>query len=96
MVEIAFTDQAFNDLDDIPNYMGKDSARYAAEFTKSRVSQIKIPEKMPRTERMASEMENESIRELVNHNYRIVYLLETLNQIQVVPIFHGSYPLTLL
>jgi addiction module RelE/StbE family toxin len=73
MVQVKWTDSALQDLNDIGDYIAKDSFRYA-EMTVLRLFEtVNILESHPLSVVMTPEFENESIRQLFRGDYRIVY-----------------------
>ena len=73
MVKVIWTDSAIQDLNDIGNYIAKDSERYA-EITVARLfNSVNILEEHPKAGKMVPEFEDELIRELIRGTYRIVY-----------------------
>ena len=73
MVQVNWTDSALQDLNDIGDYIAKDSLRYA-EITVLRLFEsVDILESHPLSGIMAPEFENKSIRQIVRGDYRIVY-----------------------
>jgi len=73
MVKVIWTDSALQDLDDIGDYIAKDSERYAEVTVERLFNSVDILEKYPKAGKMVPEFENESIRELIRDSYRIVY-----------------------
>jgi toxin ParE1/3/4 len=73
MAKVIWTDSAIQDLDDIGNYIAKDSERYAEVTIERLFNSVDILEKFPKAGKMVPEFENESIRELIRDSYRIVY-----------------------
>lgn len=81
MVKVIWTDTAIQDLNDIGDYIAKDSERYA-EITIHRLFEsVDILEDYPKAGKMVSEFEDELLRELVRGSYRIVY--QIINDFQV-------------
>ncbi len=73
MVKVVWTDSALLDLNDIGDYIAKDSERYAQLTIERLFSSVDILEEHPRSGKMVPEFENDKIRELVRINFRIVY-----------------------
>ena len=73
MVKVVWTDAALMDLDDIGNYIAKDSLRYAQLTVERLFNSVDILEKNPSIGKELQEFHNEKIRELIRFNYRIVY-----------------------
>lgn len=83
MVKVVWTDSAIEDLNDIGNYIAKDSERYAELTIQRLFESVDILESNPKAGKMVSEFEDESIRELIRlqGSYRIVY--QTINEFRV-------------
>jgi len=73
MVKVIWTDSAIQDLDDIGNYIAKDSKRFAEVTVERLFNSVDILEEFPKAGKMVPEFENELIRELIRGSYRIVY-----------------------
>lgn len=90
MVQINWTFQAKNDLKDIAEYISKDSKIYA----KRQVSKIKkrtvILKSQAYSGREVPEVQNDTIRELIEGNYRIIYKIINDNQIDILTIHHSA------
>ncbi len=90
MAEVKWTKTAISDLDEIGDYIAKDSVRYA-ELTVSKLFESpNILEKNPRAGKVVPELNNESIRQLVRGSYRIIYHLVDENQIEILTVHRSS------
>lgn len=76
MVKIIWTDFAIEDLRVIHEYISKDSKLYADRFISKLIDRVEQLEKFPRSGRVVPEFDNDSLRELIEGNYRIIYRLE--------------------
>jgi addiction module RelE/StbE family toxin len=90
MVEIRFTASFHADLDDIAFYISKESPRYATRFVEMVYESVEKLLTFPRLGRIVPELEQENIRELILGNYRIVYKLNSDNELFVIRIIHSS------
>lgn len=75
MVEIKWTIKSINDLKSIFEYITQDSKKYAnlqIKKIKERTKQLKI---QPLSGRIVPEFDESNIRELIEGNFRIVYLI---------------------
>jgi toxin ParE1/3/4 len=86
MVKIIWTDSAIQDLDDIGNYIAKDSPRYAEVTIERLFYSVDILENFPSAGKMVPEFENESIREIIRGNYRIVYHIVDSSRIDIITV----------
>lgn len=94
MVQINWTYQAKDDLKSIVDYITKDSKRYArlqVERIKMRTHSLKT---QPRMGKIVQEINKPNIRELVFGNYRIIYLIVSSKQIDILTIHHSAKDLT--
>ena len=76
MAEVIWTDNAIEDLNDIGEYIAKDSERYAEITVLKLFSSVDILETHPKKGFMVPEFRDESIRQIIVGNYRIVYQFE--------------------
>ncbi len=90
MVEVKWTDFAIENLNDIGDYIEKDSFRYAQIVVNFLFSAADILEQHPLAGRMVPEFEDKNIRELVRGNYRIVYRILNENRIDIVTVHHSA------
>ena len=73
MVKVIWTDSAIQDLEDIGEYIAKDSIRYA-EFTVLELFEsVDILEKYPYSGVIVPEFDKEFLRQIIQGNYRVVY-----------------------
>ncbi len=73
MVKVIWTDSAIQDLNDIGDYIAKDSEKYAEITVERLFSCVDILEDYPKAGKMVPEFENEEIRELIKGSFRVVY-----------------------
>ena len=72
MVQIIWTDAALQDLNDIGDYISKDSFRYAGITIQKLFESADILEQHPRSGVITPEFNDDSIRNLVRGDYKIV------------------------
>lgn len=73
MVQINWTLQALNDLQNIAEYIAKDFNRYARLHILRIRQRSKILISQPYAGKLVPEIENQTVRELIEGNYRIIY-----------------------
>lgn len=76
MVEIEWTNKSISDLKSIFEFIAQDSKKYAGlqvKKIKERTKQLKI---QPLSGRIVPEIDDLNIRELIEGNYRIVYIYD--------------------
>lgn len=94
MVEIKWTDFAIENLNDIGDYIEKDSFRYAEIVVNSLFDTTNILEHHPLAGRIVPEFNNRNIRELIRGNYRIVYIVLNDSRIDILTVHHSAQLLT--
>lgn len=89
MVKVIWTDFAIEDLKSIHDYIALDSKTYASKFIEKIIQRVDQLESHPKSGRIVPEFNNETIRELIEGNYRIVYKVST-DHIGIVRIHHSA------
>lgn len=90
MVKINWTQLALSDLEDIHEYISKDSHRYAQITVNKLYNRVESLKRQPISGRIVPEFEDTSIRELIEGNYRIVHYLVTDERIDILRIYHTA------
>jgi len=90
--EIKWSPRAAAGLEDICNYIARDSEHYAVLFAKRIIAIVKKLPQFPRAGRIVPEYRDENLREKIYENYRIVYRIKE-DLIEIVVICHGAKPL---
>jgi addiction module RelE/StbE family toxin len=90
MVEIKWTNFAIENLNDIGDYIEKDSFRYAEIVVNSLFDSTEILEQHPLAGRMVPEFNDKNIRELIRGNYRIIYKVLNESRIDILTIHHSA------
>lgn len=93
-MKLSWTQQALSDLLEIGRYIAQHNPPAARKFVgKLRTRATNIP-KTPYAGRVVSEFGEESIREVIERNYRIVYHIQE-NEIFVLTVFeaHRQFPI---
>jgi plasmid stabilization system protein ParE len=90
--KIRWSPRAASNFEDICNYIAKDSEYYAALFAKKVNAIVKAIPQFPKAGRIVPEYGDETLREKIYENYRIVYRLKE-EFVEVVAICHGAKPL---
>ncbi len=86
MVKVIWTDSAISDLNDIGEYIAKDSERYAQLTVEQLFNSVDILEKFPLSGKIVPEFENEKIREIIRLNFRIVYYMIDEYRIDIITV----------
>jgi plasmid stabilization system protein ParE len=90
MVEIIWTITAIDDLNNIGDYIAKDSLLFAKITIEKLFKKSEILSRFPNIGRVVPEKNNESIRELIEGNYRIIYQKISDKEINILTIIHSS------
>jgi toxin ParE1/3/4 len=90
MVEITWTPFALDDLQSIYDYIAQDSPTYASRYIDKLVDRVDILIEHAEAGRIVPEFENESIRELIEGSYRIIYHIRSTTEIGIVRIHHSA------
>ena len=87
-MKIRWTDPAIESLRNLHGYIAKDSEVYASSFIQRIVLAVEKLEVFPRLGRVVPEAEEETTRELLYQNYRIIYRIKG-ELIQILTVIHG-------
>ena len=90
MVKVVWTDLAIQDLDDIGEFIAKDSERYAKAVIQNLFESTELLESHPKAGRVVPEFENKNIRELIRGSYRIVYRIVDTSRIDILTVHHSA------
>jgi addiction module RelE/StbE family toxin len=90
MAQVIWTDSALHDLDDIGEYISKDSKKYAQITVDQLFHSPDILEDHPKAGKVVPEFELDAIREIIRGNYRIVYKLVDSEKIYILAVHHGA------
>lgn len=91
---IIWSPKAAESIEDICNFIAKDSEYYAAMFAKKIVAIIENIALFPKAGRVVPEYQDENLREKIFQSYRIVYRLKE-DFIEIVVITHSSRQLNI-
>ncbi len=89
MTRIIWAPQAIQDVETIRAYVARDSAHYADLVVERIVAAVGRLEENPRSGRIVPELGDESVREVIHGNYRIVYRLRD-DVVEIATVFHGA------
>jgi toxin ParE1/3/4 len=95
MGKIEWTEKASANLQAIHEYIAKDSKTYATRFVMALIRATTKLETMPRCGRIVPEFEKQGLREVIYHNYRIVYRTkEDVEGVEILAVVHGARDFT--
>ena len=89
MTPVIWAPQAIEDVEAIRTYVARDSAHYADLLVQRIVAAVGRLETFPRSGRVVPEVGDESLREVVYENYRIVYRVKP-SAVEIITVFHGA------
>jgi addiction module RelE/StbE family toxin len=90
MAQVVWSDSAIQDLNDIGDYIAKDSVRYAEITIQNLFESADILETHPLSGIIVPEFEDETIRQLTRGNYRIVYQLLDDFRIDILTVHNSA------
>lgn len=91
MGQITWTEKASTNLKAIHDYIAKDSRIYATRFVKSLIGATLKLEDMPECGRVVPELKSYGFREVIYHNYRIVYRVFGDEQdLEILAVLHST------
>ncbi|MCX6233906.1 MAG: type II toxin-antitoxin system RelE/ParE family toxin [Bacteroidetes bacterium] len=94
MVKVVWTDFAIRDLNDIGEYIAKDSERYAKVVIQNLFESTDLLESHPKAGRIVPEFNNKNLRELIRGSYRIVYRVVDIYRIDILTVHNSTRLLT--
>ncbi|MBI2917714.1 MAG: type II toxin-antitoxin system RelE/ParE family toxin [Chloroflexi bacterium] len=89
MTRVIWAPSAVQDVEAIREYVGRDSPHYADLVVERIVATVGRLEDNPRSGRIVPELGDESVREVIHGNYRIVYRLRH-DVVEIAAVFHGA------
>lgn len=93
MTRIEWTKPAVADLENIQDYIARDSAEYADAIVERLILSIDQLEAFPDSGRRVPESADPKIRELLVESYRIIYRRRK-SAVQILAVVHGARHLT--
>jgi plasmid stabilization system protein ParE len=88
-MKLEWTEPALLDLENLREYIAKDSEYYAARFVARIIDAAETLQELPRIGRVVPEAEDETIRELLFRSYRIMYRVEA-DRVLILTVIHGN------
>lgn len=90
MARLNWTEQSKNDLISIAEFIAQDSVKFARitiQNIRNAAQQLKL---YPLSGRIVPEAKNNSIRELIHGNYRIIYLIRENQTVDILTVHHAA------
>ena len=88
-MKILWSPKSLKNLDEIAEYISQNSPLYAPVFVQKIISSVERLTDFPLSGRVVPEFNNESLREVIFHNYRIAYRIKD-NNVEIALVTHGS------
>lgn len=89
MTQLLWTRQAVEDVEAIKAYVARDSERYAALLAEQLVAAVGRLALFPQSGRIVPEVGDDSLREVIYGNYRVVYRIQA-ESVEVVAVHHAA------
>jgi addiction module RelE/StbE family toxin len=90
MVRLSWTEIAIRDLEEIFDFIARDSTRYASITVNKIYQRVQDIKDSPMAGRMVPEFQSTNLREFIYRNYRIVYQIIETDRVDILRIFHTS------
>ncbi len=88
-MRVAWTDEAKAHLDGIYQYIKRDAPFYATQTVGKLTRRVDQLIDHPRSGRIVPKYDDENLRELIAHPYRLIYRLKS-DRIDIITVFHGA------
>lgn len=95
MTRVEWTRSAVADVKNLRDYIARDSAGYADRLAQSIIETVEKAAGFPLLGRRVAEADDESVREILFGNYRIIYRPEE-RRVLVLMVVHGARDLSRL
>lgn len=94
MVQIKWTEKSKRDLKNIYEYIAFDSKYYAKLTVLKLRKRTEILKTHKEIGKIVPEYDNKMIRELIEGNYRIIYKIMSLHNLEILTVFHSKRDLS--
>jgi len=89
-MKLVWSARAMSDLREIGDFIAKDSPENARNFVQKLIERTKQATRFPESGRIVPEFRDEKIREFIEGNYRIVYLVNSKDKsLTVLTVFES-------
>ncbi len=95
MVTIDWSNQVFDDIDSIAEYLSQYSKPFAEAFVSKVFEKAELLKSFPEMGRIVPEIGSKNVRELIYKQYRIVYQIVSRDKIRILTVHHSAQPLSL-
>ena len=91
MAEVIWSPRAYADIDSIGDYYAQTAPGYAEVLLRRLLSVTERLEAFPTSGRAVPEIGDESLREVIHRNYRVVYIYSLDDdRVEILTVFHSS------
>jgi len=90
MARLNWTDLSIDDLINIAEFISKDSVKYSVIQIKRIRERARLLKAQPFLGRIVPEIKDETIRELILGNYRIIYRIISEDRIDILTVHHSA------
>jgi addiction module RelE/StbE family toxin len=90
MASLNWTELSIDDLNNIAEFISKDSVKYAVIQIRRIRERVRLNKTQPFSGRIVPETNNEFIRELILGNYRIIYKIISEERIDILTVHHSA------
>lgn len=89
MADLSWAPQALDDLDSIAEFISRDSRHFALLFSANVFEAVERLAGFPLSGRIVPEAHDETLREILFGNYRIIYRIQG-NLVEVLSVHHAA------
>lgn len=90
MAKVIWTDQAIEDINNIAEFIAKDSFKYAQIQVSKFFDSALLLESNSKIGRRVPETHDDLIREIISGSYRIIYKIRSSKEILIITVHHSS------
>ncbi len=90
MVKVVWTRRALSDMEDIGEYISKDSTKYAKVVLEKLLDTASLLEINPLAGRGVPESNDKSIREIIKGNYQVIYQIRHESNVFILTVYHSA------
>ncbi len=95
MAEVRWTLHALDDVENIAKYTEQYAQSYAVILVRSFFDSLMQIERFPKSGRIVPEFQNSNLRELIIHDYRMVYLIKSDELVEIITVHPSKKPMQL-
>lgn len=90
MAKVNWTIQSIKDIENIAEFIAKDSEKYATIQTQRFFEIVTALEFQPHIGKKVPEINKSNIRELILGNYRIIYVIKLNQDVDIITVHHSK------